>query len=341
MSLPSNVQTPKSFWKRPEGKTGMLFAMGGLAALGIGLYKILPFVITLLQNAITATALAVALGAMLWVLLDKKNWILAEYFYKSLMRKITQVFVEIDPIGIMRNYVDDLKKQREKMQKQISNLRGQVKILQRQIQQNERERNNALSMAQQAQKKEKRGVFALKARQAGRLQESNLKLEDLLQKMELLFRVLGKMREASDLMIEDIENEVEHQDRERKMIKAAHSAMASAKAILQGSPDRLALFEQAMEFTAEDYGRKLGEIEEFVDMSTNFIDTLDLQNGVFEQEALDLLSKWEDKTESILLGDGKKQIIEETNDPGNVLDVDAPQPVSRRQGRSGRYFQGN
>ena len=43
---------PKSFWKKPEGKTGMLF-MGLLGAGGLyGLYKVLPFLIEIVENTL-------------------------------------------------------------------------------------------------------------------------------------------------------------------------------------------------------------------------------------------------------------------------------------------------
>ena len=32
-----NELKPKSFWEKPEGKTGFLFAAGALGALGFGL----------------------------------------------------------------------------------------------------------------------------------------------------------------------------------------------------------------------------------------------------------------------------------------------------------------
>ena len=41
---------------------------------------------------------------------DRRFWRLGNYLYQSLMRKITQLFVEIDQIGIMSSYVEHLER---------------------------------------------------------------------------------------------------------------------------------------------------------------------------------------------------------------------------------------
>ena len=38
--------TPKSFWKRPEGPFGMVVLVALIVGAGVGLYVILPFLIT-------------------------------------------------------------------------------------------------------------------------------------------------------------------------------------------------------------------------------------------------------------------------------------------------------
>lgn len=42
--------SPKTFWQRPEGKTGTIIGLGILAGGAVLLYKILPFLLLLLQT---------------------------------------------------------------------------------------------------------------------------------------------------------------------------------------------------------------------------------------------------------------------------------------------------
>ena len=49
------------------------------------------------------------LGAIIYMILDPKTRNLTWYMYKSAMRWITSIFVKIDPIGILKSYVEDLR----------------------------------------------------------------------------------------------------------------------------------------------------------------------------------------------------------------------------------------
>jgi hypothetical protein len=96
------------------------------------------------------------------------------------------------------------------------------------------------------------------------------------------------------------------------MILASYSAMSAAKKILQGGTDEKELFDQAMEFVVNDFGMKMGEIDSFIENSKGFVEGLDMQNGVYEADALKKLQAWEQKADSILLGSGKQQLLEQS-----------------------------
>ena len=144
--------------------------------------------------------------------------------------------------------------------------------------------------------------------------------------MELLYRVLTKMLEASQFWYEDLSDEVDVKIRERKMITKGYSVYKRAKKVIQGDPDAKELFDQTLEYMAEDYAQKLGEIENFMDISQGFIESVDIKNGVYEEEALQELEEWEKKTDSLILGDQKETLLLEAANDTKVLDLDAPLP---------------
>jgi len=86
-----------------------------LGAAAIGLYKVLPFIISLLSNTLYAAGLLAVLGGIIYVILDPKFRTLVSYMYKSVMRGITGVFVTLNPITIIENYIRDMEEQREDM----------------------------------------------------------------------------------------------------------------------------------------------------------------------------------------------------------------------------------
>jgi len=315
-----NSIQPKSFWKRPEGKTGMLF-MGLLGAGGLyGLYKVLPFLITIVENTLYLGILLAVLGALIYMVLDPKMRNLIFYMYKSFMRWITGIFIQIDPIGILKSYIDDLKDNLKKMNKQIAVLKGQMKRLQQIMYDNKKSINNNLKLASAAKEKDKKGIMILKSRKAGRLKESNMKLDELYKKMEILYRVLVKMYENSEILLEDIEDQVMVKEQERKAVRAGHSAMKSAMNIIAGNNDKKEMFDRALEAIADDVSMKIGEMERFMEMSNNFMDSIDLQNGIFEEEGLELLEKWENEGVSLILGNDKDLLVHDRHS----VDLDAP-----------------
>lgn len=313
-----------SFWKRPEGKTGALVMAGLAIGGGILLVKALPTLIALAANTLNLALMLLVLGAIIYMVLDPKMRNLVWYMYKSTMRWVTGLFIQIDPIGILKSYVDDLKDNLRKMNRQISQLRGQMHKLQEMIINNKKEIANNLDLASKARDTNKESVMILKSRKAGRLKESNMKLEDLYQKMEILYRVLRKMYENSEIMLEDIQDQVMVKEQERKAIHASNSAMKSAMSIIKGDADKRAVFDQALEAIADDVSSKVGEMERFMEMSESFMSSVDLQNGVFEEEGLRMLEKWEKEGVSLLLGKDKDTLLLEAADDKNVLDLNEP-----------------
>lgn len=326
-----------TFWKRPEGKTGALVLGALVVGGGILLVQALPALIALAANTLYLSLMLLALGAIIYMVLDPKMRNLVWYMYKSVMRFVTGLFIQIDPIGILKSYVDDLKDNLRKMNRQISQLRGQMHKLQEMIINNKKEIAANLDLASQARDKNKESVMILKSRKAGRLKESNMKLEDLYQKMEILYRVLRKMYENSEIMLEDIQDQVMVKEQERKAIHASNSAMKSAMSIIKGDADKRAVFDQALEAIADDVSSKVGEMERFMEMSESFMSSVDLQNGVFEEEGLKMLEKWEKEGVSLLLGKEKDTLLLEAADEKNVLDLSAPIKKPVRVGHSNQY----
>jgi len=329
---------PKSFWKRPEGVTGALVLGAVVVIGGYALITNLPALVALAANTLYLAGMLLVLGALIYMVLDPRMRNLVWYMYKSVMRWVTGIFVQIDPIGILKSYVDDLKDNLRKMNKQISQLRGQMHKLREIIHNNIKTIQTNLDMASRAKETNQQAIMVLKSRKAGRLKESNVRLEDLHKKMEILYRVLVKMYENSEIMLEDVQDQVMVKEQERKAIRASHSAMKSAMNVISGDKDKRAMFDAALEAIADDVSQKVGEMERFMELSDNFMKSVDLQNGIFEEEGLAMLEKWEKEGVSLLLGSQKQMLLEQANDDQEVLDLDAPRakPV-RTEGNKNQY----
>jgi predicted nucleic acid-binding Zn-ribbon protein len=329
---------PKSFWKRPEGATGAVFMAAIAGGIAFLIATNADAIAGLFASTITLVATLAVLGAVIYMILDPRMRNLIWYMYKSVMRSITGMFVQIDPIGILKSYTDDLGDNLGKMNKQIGKLKGQMHKLKELIVNNQKEIKNNLTQASKAREVNKKNIMILKSRKAGRLKESNMRLEDLYKKMEVLYRVLSKMYENSEILLEDVKDQVMVKEQEYKAIKASASAMKSAASVISGNPDKRAMFDMAMEAVADDVSNKVGEMERFMEMSSNFMDSVDLQNGVFEEEGLNMLEKWEKEGVSRILGEEKTILVNQANSDSDVLDLNEPiaKPM-RETGHQNQY----
>ena len=323
----------KSFWSRPEGVTGALVLGGLVLGGGFLVTSFIGSIIAFLSTTLGLVVSVLVLGAVIFMALDSKTRTLVGYMYKSLMRWITGLFIQIDPIAILNSYVEELKGNLRKMNRQVSKLRGQMHLLKEMIINNQKEIKSNISLANEAKQSNQKNVMILKSRKAGRLKDSNIKLEDLYRKMEVLYRVLSKMYENSEILAEDIEDQVMVKEQERKAIRASNSAMKSAMSVIKGDADKRAMFDRALEAVADDVSQKVGEMERFMEMSESFMNSIDLQNGIFEEEGLKMLEKWENEGVSLLLGDEKLEIVERVESTDDVLELDhpvkEPEPMQR------------
>lgn len=326
-------QFKKSFWSKPEGITGFVVLMTILGGLGFLVYVSIAALVAFITTQTGTIISLLVLGTIIFMILDSKTRTLVSYMFQSAMRWLTSLFVQIDPMGIIKSFVDDLKLNLKKMNRQIAQLRGQMHQLQELIFNNKKEINTNLSMANEAAQSNKEAHVILKTRKAGRLQDSNMKYEDLYKKMEVLYRVLNKMYENSEILVEDIQDQVYVKEQERKAILAGHSAIKSAMSVIKGDPDKKAMFDASLEMIAEDVSQKVGEMERFMDLSQNFMQSIDLQNGIFEEEGLKMLEKWENESISLLLG-GEKESILIQND---TLDISQPIAELQKESKSNRY----
>lgn len=325
----------KSFWQRPEGIAGAIFLVGLLAGATMLLSSIVPVLIALAQNTLYLAGMLAVLGMAIYVVFDPKMRNLVWYMYKSAMRWLTGLFIQIDPIKILKSYIEDLEKSLRKLSRQIGSLRGQMRQLKSTMDANALDIRKNLTLADQAQKKGDEKTMTLSARKAGRMKEANEKYQVLYQKMDVLYKVLTKMYEDSEIMLEDTKDQVHIKEQEYVAIRTSHSAIESAMSIMKGSPDQRAMFDQALEALAEEVSSKVGRMERFMDTSKNLMASIDLQSGVFADEGMRLLEEWQQEN-GIVAPDtsSKKKKTSKTEDTPLDINQAPPEPLKQEKDNS-------
>ena len=292
---------PKTFWQRPEGVLGAIILFSLIVGGGYLLINNIAAITAFMGNVLGLAAIILALGVLLYVALDPKMRNLLTYMYKSAMRKITSIFITIDPIGVLKNYIEDMEKNLANLNRQISTLMGQIRKLNTLYKKNEEEINHNLAIAKKAKETNDERHMLLSTRKAARLQDVNEKYHVLLKKMDILQRLLKKMYQNSEFLLEDTRDQVKVKEEERKAIRTSHSAMKSAMSILRGDKDKRMMFDEAVEHIADDIAAKVGEMERMMELSASFIESIDFENAVFEERGMEMLEQFEKKSTLMML----------------------------------------
>ena len=111
--------SPKSFFSRPEGKWFGIPVLLALAAVGIyGFFQALPFLLIAFTNMIYLGVLGAVLIGMIMLALNPTVQCVVKNMFQSFCRGVAGILVTIDPIGILKNNLDDMKKDVYKRQPQ-------------------------------------------------------------------------------------------------------------------------------------------------------------------------------------------------------------------------------
>lgn len=296
-------KSSRSFLQRPEGKVGLVVSGLLLLGGGYGLFLALPTLIGFAENVLELAFLCLALAVLFYAVTDRKIRAFSSYLYQAFFRLVTGFVIELDPIGILRQHIHELTGKLQVMRGQLGELNGQIRGVERAIAENTRLSQNSLALAQAGRNDpEHAGASRLQARHAIKLEESNLRLSAMQTQMQTLFRMLKKLSDTSELVLQDMQSTVDIKTRERSSMKAAYSAYRGALAILQGQSEGRDLYDRSMEFLNDDYARKLGEIEMFMDFSDGVIKAADLENLAYDARASERLDEWERRLVGSLLG---------------------------------------
>ena len=302
----NNQQKIKSFFERPEGNTGLVFIGLFVTFMMVLGWWFLPMIIIILQNTIYAGILAGIIFAAFSLLMNDNFRFICSSTFKGIMRWITGLVIAIDPIGILKNYIADMEEKIEQIEKNIRALSSVISQVSEDVEARKKRAENALRSAKAAEERGQADMFRLQASMAGREKNSIEKLDVLLKKMNLLYKILDKMKKNVEFLLLDTKHEVQVREAEYKSVRAAHRAMSGAQALIAGDKAK-EMFDQAMEYIAADIGEKLGEMQRFMDVSEDFMNNMDLQNAVFNEEGLELLASWEQNGSLIMDYDKKRE----------------------------------
>src|SRR5258708_26250074 len=240
------MQGLKNFWQRPEGTVGKVVLVLGGIAVAYGFVQMLPFLIAAATDTLHLAILIGAILLLIFIVTDKRVLTLGKLIFQSVMRYLTGLFIELDPIGILKNYIAGMKKNLAVMDEQLGNLNGSIRTLQNQLDANQKEAEHSIALANQADKKMAAGnlspldqqqYLAAKVtnqRHAASLLNINKSLTDLRDKLQVLYNQLIPSTATAEFQAPHKQNPVSQEEMRRKALKKASSVFQAAKKIFRG-----------------------------------------------------------------------------------------------------------
>jgi len=336
-------------WKKPGGTLGKIVAGLGIIGGGYLLIKNLPFLISLAGNLLHLALLVGAIILIIMLVTNKKFQAVFSSIYFMIMRKLTGLVVEIDPIAIVRNHIVDMKRKIAEIQTQMGKMNGLIKQSEKEIDQKKKELENNMHRLQAFQKKNDMASANVAERQAVRLQEAITRRTKRLEESKKWYEILQQLKKAAELTVEDTENEVKEREDEYKSIKAQHKAFKSMMSIINGEPDKMDIFNQAMEYMADDMSSRLGEMSVIIEETGGILTQIQIDDAVASAKAEDMLKAFEQNGIDGLFNSKKKnsqttnakQLQAHQNDPllnNNAVDATFTQVNQNSQTNNNRKY---
>jgi phage shock protein A len=282
----------KSFWEKPEGNTGMIVIGSLIVGGGILVLKNIEFLIGLAQNAIYFGFLLGVIGVSVAALMNPRFRFLCSSMFQSAMRALTGIWIAVDPIGILKNYLIEMTKKLKMIGGYITQLSGQVGKVSRDIEGRKKKVEEYMRTAAAAKKRNDMETAGLQGTFAAREIEFIERRQVSLEKMERTLEILKKMEGRLNILYQDTENQVQMLTDEYEAVKASYKAMKGAEALINGDEAK-ALFDQACQYVTDDIGMKLGEMDRFMEQAKGSLTTMDLKQDVLNDKGLELLANWE------------------------------------------------
>jgi hypothetical protein len=280
----------RSFWQRPEGRTGLvILGLIGAGAL-VGLYRVLPFLIEIAANTLYLALLVGALAFLYCMVFvwDRPRTLLF-YALQMVSRWITSNFVELDPVAILKSFVRQMKKRREVIATRLQAITGAKRMVEGKIKQKEKERQEALRLANAAQGLADQDGLNAHAEIAARRAKDVQEYQQMVGNLESIESLMTRVLRRADYHIQTAEDEANQLADKHYITSQVKAATDAAQGIFADS-DLADVRDMAAERIRDDYEKRLGELQMLIDM-TDFDHAVDLSQMAFRSEGLKQLEE--------------------------------------------------
>lgn len=355
-NLPATTDGLKELWKRPGGTFAKVTGVVALCGAGFAFLKyVLPFLVAATANLLLFAVELVALAAIIFAVTSKPFRRLVSLTWLQIMRKLYGLVVNIDPIAILQNGINEMKKKLDTVDENVTKLESVLIGMKNKLREYKTNFEKNIRMRDAIQKKVSNiddPTEQLKYK--AQLQLSNNEItrgeqqikgqtERILQSEKYL-DIMKKLQVAVNFKVKDAENELDYRKDEFEQAKAQQSAMKSITSIMKGCLTSSMEEEIAMEKVTSTVNNSIAEINRLIDGSNDILVNFELNQDINSMKAAEIVKMFDENGFSIFEtqeyeptinfnGSKMKAISPESLEPVEYVEVKQPEKVTK-----GKYF---
>lgn len=291
-------QTPKSFWSKPEGKTGIVLIIAAVIAVIVFGGTIGPVVLASLTTLTGIAVFGVVLVVFLYLVFNPFIGIrLFQVFCRLLICKI----IELDPVKNVQIDMAAMEAEQKKMDAEIVKIAEAEEEVIFEIEDNTKKMIDAQKEYKAGQKNgvDEQDLQYLLVRIAG-LDEANREYAALQERTVAIKTHLMRVSKATSSYLKSQREQVEIAIKKFNVSNKASGAIRSAMSIIGQDSDTYKHFNMAMEFMSSDVNAKMGEIKMAISASSEFLTAADIKNGVKLENGAKLMESFDPSKYTIL-----------------------------------------
>lgn len=332
----------KNFWKTDEGKWGKiaLLALVGGAGLAVW-YKLLPFLSKIVWGTVELGVGLAIIGAVALVVTNTQIRESISALFKIGVRALRNFVLRLDPIGIMKDQIEERKTKLASAEQQFEKLEARMTEVQRLYDKNEEDRKTAraaaLAAGQLAAKhpegSDEREAYLreqiIKAEEAQGLDMFDKKLLQQLENMRKYKKVLRKFQSYTEFVIRRKETRLRLLEMNMKQAKATFGILRTLQEVWKGKSSDEAMYRDAEDVAETQIADMFGAVDNFMDQGSGIIAQIDVEQGASAAQALDSLAR---QAEELMNQPALKQITSEVPNGVAVEETSLPTPATRKSG---------
>lgn len=295
----------RALWKRPGGLFAKITGVAAIAAVLYGLYKVLPFLVAAASNLLVLILELVAIVAILFVLSSKEFRRGVQLSWLQIMRKFYGWFVNIDPIAILQNGINEMKKKLLTVKENVTNLQAILESMKKKLEEYKKTFKENKVKKESLEKKiadpkiSSNDVRRYKtelqlidneiARGAEQIKSQNQRIAT----SEKYLDVMKKLELAADFRVKDAQNELNYRKDEYEQAKSQQKAVGSIMSIIKGDLTKTLEEEIAMDSVTTTINTSLAEMKRLLDGSNDILTNFELDSEVNTSKADEILAAFD------------------------------------------------